>query len=65
MAEELKQAPVAEEAPKAEEAKAEQPKAEGEGRDNRRDNGKRRPRPDRKGPRPEKKDDGFEDRVVG
>ena len=64
MAEELKQAPVAE-APKAEEApKADEaPKAEGEQKDNRRD-GKRRPRPDRKGPRPEKKDDGFEDRVV-
>ena len=64
MAEELKQAPAAE-APKAEEAnKAEQPKAEGEQHKDRRDNGKRRPRPDHKGPRPEKKDDGFEDRVV-
>ena len=60
MAEELKkEAPVAE-APKAEEA----PKQDGEGKENRRDGGKRRPRPDRKGPRPEKKDDGFEDRVV-
>ena len=60
MAEELKKEAPATEASKAEEA----PKAENEGKENRRDGGKRRPRPDRKGPRLEKKDDGFEDRVV-
>ena len=59
MAEELKQ-DVVQEQPKAEEA----PKQDGENKENRREGGKRRPRPDRKGPRPEKKDDGFEDRVV-
>jgi len=65
MAEELKNVAPAKEEAKAEAPKAEEaPKADGENKENRRDNGKRRPRPDRKGPRPEKKDDGFEDRVV-